>query len=1049
MSYPRIYSLSTAGILRHYKNDYLIHETRTDFTGSNGVGKSMIADFFQIIFVPYSNIIKFGTEGISKKRSLSNLPYEVSEAYIFLNIQVEQDRFITLGSCISKNKQRSPVPFLILNDVNPHKKLHELSFSENHIPLHSHFIKNGQFVALEDVAKHFRDEYQLYLSTYNTNEKKNEFFSFLYNQKILSINLSIEKDLKAFAKVIQSFSRAKSLDVNNSRSLKAFLFDDESKYDQAFRDHEEDLQTLLSDYRVLDGQIDALERKRLELSHLKELEDEFKGVKSEFFVLDYRFSHQKKTIAYSIYEKSESDLDYLNQSIQKLQLRAPKLQRIHDATKIRIDEYKSALVDLENYAKENEELIRIQNVINELIKARAPSITEKFDINKQLTRIDIAELEHTVVLKRIAEFIPVYQQYGSIAAMDAKYFEQYKTLEQKKRSLQEEIARIDGWINLFSSDKGLLARVLERGEGLSEAQESVLVHLLNVHWQKPGEVKEGERFTRSLQIFDPDNIEVDEDNNGFWLKLGHIKEFCPKSQEQFLSNPDTFKEALTNRLDSLKEILELAKRKIMEITQFEQGVISEISFLQLDLNFRDATSFNNLKQTALIIQNLGQRINLLRSQEKEKAVELHRLAVKIPFLVQTNNVSKQILSKRAILEEKEIFYKEILQIKAGEDANLQTLANSTLQYRERNLETYKQAWLDADYIYQEKESRRVKLMQPPIKTDDQEDILKDTVNKLEKALSIAEKKYQGKYRDISSRFEETHEDKNPEINEQIEEEKYAFSMLESVLLGPKIKHFDNLADTLRDSNRKRMDISHTIHLSMLKIFSETKEKFENYRGVIRGLNRFFSNRKISGKYVFHINFINSPDMDIAWIDGLEARLSSVHQPGGLPFGESVEVFVEEFFKQVSGYRHKANVYSLLDPKTYFDLSVSLRDENGKEYSGSTGEAYSAIVLLGIGRLSMVQKADREGLKFVILEETANLDQTNFNHFPEIAREFGYQIITMTPQPYGSSSEDGWYFYHLLQSVDYPDINAEPLGYFKTNGDHTDLKTYVKACERVQ
>jgi hypothetical protein len=274
-------------------------------------------------------------------------------------------------------------------------------------------------------------------------------------------------------------------------------------------------------------------------------------------------------------------------------------------------------------------------------------------------------------------------------------------------------------------------------------------------------------------------------------------------------------------------------------------------------------------------------------------------------------------------------------------------------------------------------------------------------------------------------------------------------MLEHVLLGPQIKYVDNLPDILRDSNRQREKIAQSIHASMLRIFSETKESFEGHQSVVRGLNSFFRNRKISGKYAFCVNFTKRSDIDIAWIDDLSTRLLNVHLPGWLPFGESVETFVEGFFKQVSGYKRNIDVHSLLDPKTYFDLSVSLKDDSGKDYSGSTGEAYSAIVLLGIGRLSRVQRAERKGIRFVILEETANLDQTNFNHFPEIAREFGYQIVTMTPRPYGSNSDEGWYLYHLLPSKDHADINSEPLGYFKTNRDHRDLKTYLKALEKTQ
>ena len=152
MSYPRIYSLSTVGILRHYNQDYLIHETRTDFTGSNGIGKSMIADLLQIVFIPDSKLIKFGTEGINDQRCLSNLPHEASEAYIFLNIELNPDRFITLGTCISQNKRKPPVSFLVLNDADPYKKQQDLSYAFRPEQSPGH----GQRIFLDPVMFRFR-----------------------------------------------------------------------------------------------------------------------------------------------------------------------------------------------------------------------------------------------------------------------------------------------------------------------------------------------------------------------------------------------------------------------------------------------------------------------------------------------------------------------------------------------------------------------------------------------------------------------------------------------------------------------------------------------------------------------------------------------------------------------------------------------------------------------------------------------------------------------------------------------------------------------------
>ena len=49
--YPRIYSLSTVGVIHHQENDYIFHPFRTDFIGDSGSGKSIIADLLQLIFV--------------------------------------------------------------------------------------------------------------------------------------------------------------------------------------------------------------------------------------------------------------------------------------------------------------------------------------------------------------------------------------------------------------------------------------------------------------------------------------------------------------------------------------------------------------------------------------------------------------------------------------------------------------------------------------------------------------------------------------------------------------------------------------------------------------------------------------------------------------------------------------------------------------------------------------------------------------------------------------------------------------------------------------
>ena len=65
--YPRIYSLSTIGIIHHQKNDYIFHPYCTDFIGDSDSGKSIIADLLQLIFVG-SSVFRSATIPVKARR---------------------------------------------------------------------------------------------------------------------------------------------------------------------------------------------------------------------------------------------------------------------------------------------------------------------------------------------------------------------------------------------------------------------------------------------------------------------------------------------------------------------------------------------------------------------------------------------------------------------------------------------------------------------------------------------------------------------------------------------------------------------------------------------------------------------------------------------------------------------------------------------------------------------------------------------------------------------------------------------------------------------
>ena len=100
-NYPRIYSLSTLGLIHHYENDYLFHNMRTDFVGDSGSGKSIIADLLQLIFAG-SEMFESATRTMDEKRELDGLvlrtPHKgIDIGYTFLNIEIQSRHYIVIG----------------------------------------------------------------------------------------------------------------------------------------------------------------------------------------------------------------------------------------------------------------------------------------------------------------------------------------------------------------------------------------------------------------------------------------------------------------------------------------------------------------------------------------------------------------------------------------------------------------------------------------------------------------------------------------------------------------------------------------------------------------------------------------------------------------------------------------------------------------------------------------------------------------------------------------------------------------------------------------
>src|SRR5690606_20615933 len=282
MSYPRIYSLSTVGVLKHYIHDYLFHIKRTDFVGDNGVGKSIIADLLQMIFVFDKDLIKFGTDGVKKEeRQINTLPYKTKCAYCFLNIEVNAGKFITIEIQINGQKGKCIIPFVITKQADINLKINELALEKEELIFAKDLLKEKEagekeIVDIQDLATFLYEKYKLRLNFFSNNESVSTYYKFLYDKNILPLNLSQDKNLKAFAKVIQSFSKAKALNLSGnqaSRNLKEFLFEESDEDILAnFQKEQSELEKILREYESLNRDIQNLSNKQKKLTNLRELE---------------------------------------------------------------------------------------------------------------------------------------------------------------------------------------------------------------------------------------------------------------------------------------------------------------------------------------------------------------------------------------------------------------------------------------------------------------------------------------------------------------------------------------------------------------------------------------------------------------------------------------------------------------------------------------------------------------------------------------------------------------------------------------------------------
>lgn len=1101
-NYPKIYSISTVGIRQHDNADFLFHPIRTDFTGDNGLGKSIIADLMQLIFIPLREEWKPGTEGVKKEdRRIETIPLErnwIAHSYSFLNIEIRKNKFLAIGVYIPRN-QRSPVrPFIIQKSDDFENRKTLLPFDK---PLtYSDFLAdNQQILDLKGLERNLFQKHEIHFKDFFQQTQIDEYFDLLYRNSLLPINLTIKSNLKSFAKILQSFSRAKTLDINKSNSLQNFLFEDNEEIKSNFDREKENLAGYIKEYNDHSREINLIDKKQKRLEELQTIHTRFEAAKIEYLKNNSLFNSNKYLVAKKSFDDNQTQQiqaltkysgakkEFEEKTIELL-LKLWEQREICNRIRTQLESQK-AETGKENIEKLRGDLRKQQTLVERLEELEA--LKNKLKTVEQI-ETSLHEQDKIIGQQKKLNLLKAISLFGEFEKSKwiENFTEAYNHYTSRKGEINLRLAELTALLELYKGNNpdSLFNWALNRKQALTLAEETVLMNFKSIYI-KQIDASKGARFTLTPKSLLTSYEEVE---NGVWLKLGDVREFIPYIEKQIFDNALKLGKAIEKDKKSVEdEIAELNtdlnlivslhselqhigfNQELVEIYQNRKTIekfvstklLTEDNFNFIKLNFE---SFGNIKTLKTENQESQKHIdeiviaaNSIQTKLTENKKILDKVLLQIsripkdsvtqPAGTPTNDFSELSIDELKTKQEEYVEEIENLiyertgadnkKIKADSELTALTTAKPTLEGEKSKFE---KSFAEAQKkLHDETELKFDSLMPLPNLTEESVELLKTD-------FETNERDYTSGFISVAEAFEDTkHEKKHPEIYLQDGKPNFGFQTLVDVLCGK--LGLEGLSPELNRLNEKRKEFGDLQLKILINVFEQVEKQYNEYHTTITRLNLFFNQNKVSNVYKFKIEFTPRPEIGIDWIERMKDK-ARVHKYGPDLFNPEVEGTPETLIKSIAKtFYHSIDCdpTDLLNPKFYFNLNVRMENEQGKSNAGSGGQAYTALALLCIGRLSIVQKQqDRPGVRFVIIEELSNIDDTNFNIFPQIANEFGYQLLTMTPKPFGSYTNEEWYLHMLVQGTE-PDRNYTAMSFFKNKYEGVELNEYIASQNELE
>lgn len=1065
--YPRIYSLSTINIIHHQNFDYLFHPFRTDFSGDSGVGKSILTDLIQLILVG-STVYESATES-NGDRPFNHLVLESKDkgdfGYAFLNVEVDENSFLVIGTFIERNKNRSQAfivkkgigfqnyPFALLDQPMTIK---DFEFDDKWLPI-------DELKTKLNTSDYYGFEKWQNFSEYHLHLKENN---------ILPLDLSTGNNtLKYYAQILQAFSR-KGIDVKNKMSLQDFLFGSDKRivfveeYDKAVKDLKEDNDLFQSNR----NEISDIEKKRDKLQNLYDLKTKKENLEKEYAIQNYVFINRELTTKEkelkTILEKyflSKNEINYLNQQIGdkikyiednksqwKKDLEIAEADfKIHEQIKdeiLKIDDFKKA-----TGLKTSEELLAFHKNFNLKSDYRNKLELLKNSLKKQNVEEEFAALDHE---KGDSTIIKDLQQ--SIANIKSE-IEEAETLKD---------------FNDVHNKSSLAYWVVNSNSKFDVLEESVIRHFNTLKTTVPSVLNTKARYLSSPEkllesVKDLDSKTIKDD---FWIDLSGISHYVTKYKNPIL-NTLSKKEVVEYFKNSENEIATKLKELKSKQTQFK-ALLELIENLEdrnlylnawlqredlsIDIDVKDNEILKNWNYEKLdfsLEQNYSKKEHYLNEYKKYKKqvdgartskilneslyTSLKKYKIIEPDnytqieLLFENNLPKNlnIDSKLSIQNNAESFYRDI---------------DSSYQNAKKHLDSYESV-IEINEAIKEKETELTELKKDfdhHLKNVKTKDVNVADFKQAQSLYFVALGEFKAKFDGIVDEyiFNEVEVIKSNKDFIKLSE-----TILPKIFEGISFKDADVMTlitERLKKINEQNRDLGENKLRRIREILQDVQDEVSKQINIVREINLFFDkeNAKITGNHKAVLEKDTSTRISTKWITKF---ISDFTKPTGMfrtpgDFSDQMDALPSmkekiEYSYQSFNDSAKPNVdyKTLLNPFSYYNLNYYITTQDGTLNSGSTGQTYSALALLCIAKLSLLDNGkvgkDNKGLRFMNIDETESIG-SNFDMLSDIAKEYDYQIISMSINPL-KLDEGKQYIYQLNRNLKYDQINHHPAGIF--------------------